>query len=111
MSCSKDFGAQRENKVSHMGRKGVLLFTGAEALGGALMSLFFVTIGAAAGSVSALLQTGWLTAFIALQLTIHLGITVGLGRLLGLPIQVSLSISPLALNNSRGTVLLSNVHL
>lgn len=52
------------------------------------MSLFFVTIGAAAGSFSALLQTGWLTAFIALQLTIHLGITVGLGRLLGLPMQV-----------------------
>ena len=66
----------------------MLHLIGAEALGGALMSLFFVTIGAAAGSVSALLQTGWLTAFIALQLTVHLGITVGLGRLLGLPIQV-----------------------
>lgn len=72
-------------------------FQGAEALGGVLMSLFFVTIGAAAGSLSALLQTGWLTAFIALQLSVHLGVTVGFGRLLGLPLQALLTASNAAI--------------
>lgn len=52
------------------------------------MSLFFVTIGANAGSITALLQTGWLTAFIALQLAIHLGVTLLCGRLLNIPMQV-----------------------
>lgn len=53
------------------------------------MLLFFVTVGAAAGSISALFSTGWLTAFITLQLLIHLGVTVGLGKLFGIPMQVS----------------------
>ena len=53
------------------------------------MSYFFVTIGAAAGSVGAVLQTGWLTGFIAIQLAIHLAVTVGLGCLLRLPMQAS----------------------
>ena len=57
------------------------------------MLLFFVTIGAGAGSISALLGTGWLTAFIAVQLLVHLGITVGIGRLLGLPMQVNVNVS------------------
>ena len=61
---------------------------GSEALGGALMSLFFVTIGAAAGSLSAILSTGWLLLFISIQLACHLGFTIGLGKLLNLPIQV-----------------------
>lgn len=53
------------------------------------MSIFFVTIGANAGNVSALLQTGWLTAFIAIQLSIHLGFTVICGVLFKLPMQVA----------------------
>jgi len=43
-------------------------FTGAEALGGSLMMLFFATIGAAAGSLQALRGCGWLVLFILLQL-------------------------------------------
>lgn len=43
-------------------------FAGAEALGGALMMLFFATIGAAAGSLQALRGSGWLVLFILLQL-------------------------------------------
>ena len=43
-------------------------FAGAEALGGALMMLFFATIGAAAGSLQALQGCGWLVLFILLQL-------------------------------------------
>lgn len=61
---------------------------GAEALGSSLMALFFVTIGAAAGSVRAVLSTGWLLAFIAVQLGVHMGITMGLGSLLRLPTEV-----------------------
>ena len=41
---------------------------GAEALGGALMMLFFATIGAAAGSLRSLQGCGWLLLFILLQL-------------------------------------------
>ena len=52
------------------------------------MLLFFATIGAAAGSIGALLQTGWLFAFITIQLSVHLAITLGIGRLAGLPMQV-----------------------
>jgi hypothetical protein len=59
------------------------------------MSFFFVTIGAAAGSFSAVLHTGWLTPFIGLQLGMHLAITVGCGKLLKLPMQV---FSPLLLH-------------
>jgi hypothetical protein len=43
-------------------------FVGAEALGGALMMLFFATIGAAAGSLRSLQGCGWLLLFILLQL-------------------------------------------
>jgi hypothetical protein len=43
-------------------------FAGAEALGGALMLLFFSTIGAAAGSLQALQGCGWLVLFIFIQL-------------------------------------------
>ena len=43
-------------------------FAGAEALGGALMMLFFATIGAAAGSLQTLQGCGWLVLFILLQL-------------------------------------------
>ena len=65
------------------------MVTGAEALGGALMLLFFATIGAGAGSLSALWGTGWLTAFIAIQLGVHLGVIIVGGYVVaGLPMQV-----------------------
>lgn len=69
-------------------------FTGSEALGGALMLLFFATIGAGAGSLSALWSTGWLTAFIAIQLSVHLAVIVFGGYVVaGLPMQVVLTAS------------------
>jgi hypothetical protein len=43
-------------------------FAGAEAVGGALMMLFFATIGASAGSLQALRGAGWLVLFILIQL-------------------------------------------
>ena len=53
------------------------------------MLLFFATIGAGAGSLSALWSTGWLTAFIAIQLGVHLGVIILGGYVLaGLPMQV-----------------------
>lgn len=52
------------------------------------MLLFFVTIGAAAGSLGALLQTGWLAGFIMLQLGVHMAFTLGVGRLFHLPMEV-----------------------
>ena len=66
-----------------------LCLSGANALGSAVMLLFFVTIGAAAGSINALLQTGWLAAFIAVQLAVHMVVTLAVGRLAGLPMEVS----------------------
>ncbi|KAL0039492.1 hypothetical protein WJX79_010440 [Trebouxia sp. C0005] len=69
-------------------------FTGSEALGGALMLFFFATIGAGAGSLSALWSTGWLTAFIAIQLSVHLAVIVFGGYVVaGLPMQVVLTAS------------------
>ena len=62
---------------------------GAEILGGALMLLFFVTIGAAAGSPRSLLGCGWLAMFMIVQLAVHLGIVLGVGKAAGLPMQVS----------------------
>lgn len=65
-------------------------FAGAEALGGALMLLFFATIGAGAGSLSALRGTGWLTAFITIQLTVHMAVIFLGGVVIArLPMQVS----------------------
>lgn len=68
-----------------------MVSAGAEALGGALMLLFFATIGAGAGSLTALRSTGWLTAFIAIQLGVHMAVIIFGGYVLaGLPMQVSL---------------------
>lgn len=68
-----------------------LFLTGSEALGGALMLLFFATIGAGAGSLSALGSTGWLTAFIAIQLSVHLAVIIVGGYVIArLPMQVVL---------------------
>ena len=50
------------------GGAGASPFRGAERLGGALMMLFFATIGTSAGSVQALSGCGWLLVFIVLQL-------------------------------------------
>lgn len=67
-----------------------LVSAGAEALGGAMMLLFFATIGAGAGSLTALRSTGWLTAFIAIQLGVHMAVIICGGCVLaGLPMQVS----------------------
>ncbi len=53
------------------------------------MLLFFATIGAGAGSLSALWSTGWLTAFIAIQLSVHLAVIIIGGYVVaGLPMQV-----------------------
>ena len=56
------------------------------------MLLFFATIGAGAGSLTALCSTGWLTAFIGIQLGVHMAvILLGGYALAGLPMQVSLT--------------------
>ena len=65
-------------------------FTGSEALGSALMMLFFATIGAVAGSLSALRGSGWLLIFIAIQLSIQLGVSLFLGRLCRIPMPIIL---------------------
>ena len=55
-----------------------------------MMLLFFATIGAGAGSLTALRSTGWLTAFIAIQLGVHMAVIIFGGCVLaGLPMQVS----------------------
>ena len=54
---------------------------GAESLGSTLMLLFFATIGAGAGSLSALRSTGWLTGFILILLVVHLTFALVAGRL------------------------------
>ena len=61
----------------------VFLFQGAEHLGGALMMMFFATIGAAAGSFSTLFQsphTIWLLLFIFILLSVQLTIALALGK-------------------------------
>ena len=65
-------------------------FAGAQALGGALMLLFFATIGAAAGSMSALRGSGMLLAFIFIQLSVQLGVALALGKAMRLPTAVIL---------------------
>lgn len=54
------------------------------------MLLFFATIGAGAGSLSALKGTGWLTAFITIQLAVHMAIILLGGNVIAkLPMQVN----------------------
>jgi len=55
-------------------------FAGAEALGQALILLMFVSIGAGAGSLSALLNTGSLVLFVSMLLAVHLAIICLVGR-------------------------------
>jgi hypothetical protein len=52
------------------------------------MLYFFATIGAAAGSLSALAGCGWIALFIAVQLATHVVITLGVGHVTRLPMQV-----------------------
>ena len=75
-------------KIEHA-CKARLTHAGAEALGGTLMLLFFVTIGAAAGSPGSLLNCGWLAVFMSVQLAVHLLVVLGVGKLAGIPMQVS----------------------
>lgn len=64
----------------------VVCLAGSEALGGALILLFFATIGAGTG-LAALGQTRWVVVFIAILLAVHLGFLLLSGRLLRLPMQ------------------------
>lgn len=54
-------------------------------MGRCLMGVFFVTIGMCAGSPASLMQSPALFAFILVQLGVHVVVTLGLGRVLGLP--------------------------
>lgn len=54
------------------------------------MSVFFTSIGTSAGSPASLVQSPALFAFIVVQLGVHVGVTLGLGRVLGLPMQALL---------------------
>ncbi|KAK9811046.1 hypothetical protein WJX73_009199 [Symbiochloris irregularis] len=83
-------------------------FGGASALGGALMLLFFVTIGAGAGGIKQLLGTGWLAAFIGLQLAVHMGLTLGIGRLLKLPVEALLTASNAAIGGPSTAVAMAS---
>jgi uncharacterized membrane protein len=62
------------------------IFAGASSLAGALMSLFFCTIGAQAGSISALQGSGMLFAFIAIQLSVHMIFILGIGFIFSIPL-------------------------
>lgn len=53
------------------------------------MLYFFVAIGASAGSFQILQGCGWLGTFIALQLLVHLAVTLSVSRMLQLPLKVS----------------------
>lgn len=52
---------------------------------------FFVSIGAAAGSLSTVLALGWTFAFIAVQLTVHVAFSVTAGRFLDIPLDAILT--------------------
>lgn len=83
-------------------RNGAFLFyrpvceeAGSQALGGAIMLLFFVVMGAEAGSVAALARAGWMAAFISVQLGFHILFLLSIGHVFSLPLQVCyLSWSP-----------------
>jgi uncharacterized membrane protein len=72
-------------RLAHMHAR--MRAAGVEALGGALMMLFFATIGAGAGSLRALQGCWWLLAFILVQLSVHLAVCIGVGRLFKLPMR------------------------
>eukprot|EP00887_Chlorella_sp_A99_P002860 scaffold6.g2860.t1 len=70
---------------------GATVFVGAEALGAALMMVFFAAIGAGAGSLASLASCGPLLAFIAIMCSVHAAVLLLVGRLaLRLPLDVLL---------------------
>eukprot|EP00884_Botryococcus_braunii_P020863 jgi/Botrbrau1/7460/Bobra.0083s0025.1 len=71
----------------------VQLFAGSRALGGAVMLLFFVVMGAEAGSFASLASAGWIAAFICMQLAIHVVFLLTAGRVFLLPTQALLTAS------------------
>ena len=90
-SCFACLAAPVANLVRRMfsdkhSKNSASIFAGAASLAGALMSLFFCTIGAQAGSISALQGSGMLFAFIAIQLSVHMIFTLGIGFLFSIPL-------------------------
>ena len=61
------------------------VFAGAGALAGAVMHVFFATVGAAAGSAAALAGAGAAARFVSVQLAAQAALTFGVGRLLRIP--------------------------
>ena len=53
------------------------------------MLIFFATIGAGAGDLSALLSNLWILAFIAIQLSVHMAVVLAVGSAARLPMEVS----------------------
>jgi len=68
-------------------------FRGAKELGVALMLMFFATIGAGAGDLSALLGNLWILAFICIQLSVHIAIVLAVGLAAKLPMEALLTSS------------------
>lgn len=64
------------------------LFAGGPALGEALMLVFFATLGASANVADAVRVGGAVGLFVALQLGLHLAITLALGWLCRLPLRL-----------------------
>eukprot|EP00271_Cylindrocystis_brebissonii_P007490 TRINITY_DN21064_c0_g1_i1.p1 TRINITY_DN21064_c0_g1~~TRINITY_DN21064_c0_g1_i1.p1 ORF type:complete len:530 (+),score=61.01 TRINITY_DN21064_c0_g1_i1:384-1973(+) len=64
----------------------VNVFAGAEVLGGAMMLLFFTTIGANAGFQEALNAGGKVLFFGFILLSVHVAVTLGVGYLFKLPL-------------------------
>jgi hypothetical protein len=61
---------------------------GAAALGSAFMLYFFVALGASACSFNMLMDWSWLTVYIAIQLSVHLGVCLSVGYVFRLPLMV-----------------------
>lgn len=71
-------------------------FGGATSMGGAILMLYFVTIGAVAGGVDAaslLLQYSRLFLFTSILLTTHLACILSAGRILVFPVRMLLTVS------------------
>mmetsp|Transcript_11183 Transcript_11183/g.22344 ORF Transcript_11183/g.22344 Transcript_11183/m.22344 type:complete len:448 (+) Transcript_11183:726-2069(+) len=66
------------------------VFDGSTSLAGVLMTLFFCTIGAQAGQISMGKESLFLFAFITLQLTVQLLVSLGLGKVCGVPLRTML---------------------
>lgn len=86
MSVSEEVASQGSSFLCTCRKRGSFACAGSDALGGALILLFFATIGAGTGP-AALAQTGPLVLFIVILLAVHLGFLLTAGRLLRLPMQ------------------------